>query len=274
MKFTKAHVNGNDFVIIGGRSENCDVNLSLIADRNYGIGCDQIIFVSKEEGASYRIEFFNQDGSQAAMCGNGACAVAVYVRDILHDQRVELLLKISGAVYRTTVNNDEATVFFKNPVIDSPQIMDMIFVSTGNKHLIYNIPALESVSEAHAFSLQEKYPDRNIHFISRLSDSSISIKSFERGVGWTKACGSGAIAAVFALDFLPSSSCSSSCDPGFCCVSPINCSGSVVSTESRFTTERPRIKVVQDGGVSTVCRFEDEMSLTTRPKLIFNATLL
>lgn len=240
MKFTKAQVNGNDFVIIDGCSRDCSIDLKLIANRRFGVGCDQIIFIDVTPDSQYSIEFFNQDGANATMCGNGSCAIATYIRNVLADKSTEFMLKISGNAYRVKANKDTSTVFFEMPQYIGEQNLENIrLVSTGNKHLIYNTKSVLAIEDGLPEALQTEYPEYNIHFVYTNDSNGLRIRSFERGVGWTKACGTGAIAAFFAF-------------------------GGANATTT---------KILHEGGTSIVSIIGNEVSLTTKPKLVFSGIL-
>ena len=222
VKFVKAETNGNDFVIINENEKSfSESQKKTIADRKFGIGCDQFIFIQNEQ-EKYVVDFFNQDGSYADMCGNGACAVTKYIQKTFNEDSKILDLMISGKLYNVSTSEDGVTVSF-----DLPREIGNV-ISTGNKHLVMNLSDIENLEK-----LVEKYPECNLHFIEVISSNTIKMKTFERGVGLTLACGSGAIAVGF------------------------------------YSKIKGKIKLIQDGGESIVEVFDDCVTLTTNPKLIF-----
>jgi diaminopimelate epimerase len=192
VKFVKAHTNGNDFVIINQTATTVDGELiKKIADRNFGIGCDQIVFVrARLNDARYTVGFANQDGTTADMCGNGACATAIYIRNKLGNKATEIVLEIAGIAYKALIKGEEVTVRFPLPQVHSNEL-----VVTGNHHAVLGIEEIAKIDD-----LLAKYANCNIHFYRILDHGAIAIKTFERGVGWTKACGSGAVAVACKLD--------------------------------------------------------------------------
>ncbi|MDR0695488.1 MAG: hypothetical protein LBF56_01790 [Holosporales bacterium] len=193
MEFVKAHTNGNDFVIINHQTRKMldEELIRKIADRNLGIGCDQVVFISKNGPCScYVIDFANQDGTKASMCGNGACAAAAYIRDKFVDNTSAIDLRISGIRYTAIMDDKRVTICFPKP----QQAGDGVIV-TGNKHLVLGVEEIVSIDE-----LSAKYADCNIHFYEVVGNCIVRIRTFERGVGWTKACGSGAVAVAYKLD--------------------------------------------------------------------------
>ncbi|MDR1288785.1 MAG: diaminopimelate epimerase [Holosporales bacterium] len=232
MRFVKAQTNGNDFIIILRKEEDSSITgeiAKLIADRYFGVGCDQVMELTKITDTRYNINFFNADGGRAEMCGNGICAASLFIgRIILSRDRAELNFTVSDREYRTTIEDEEVTLFTEKPIFLHKDSEYQI-LSTGNRHLVCNMKMVNLVID-----LKNKFPECNIHFIECI-DEFVRMKTFERGVGWTKACGSGALAVATSQ----------------------NLQGSV--------------KIIHDGGTSIVRSYDDNrVSLTVRPKLVFS----
>ncbi len=223
IKFAKATTNGNDFVIIEKtffkQHKDC---LTKIANRRFGIGCDQVIIVHKFSENEYELEFYNQDGSHAAMCGNGTCAALKYLheRTIINDQ-VNFL--ICGTKYKGKISDDYVSAEFPLPKRMSN------FIDTGNKHKIFNMQDIKNIEE-----LSKEHHEYNLHFIEHVNQKTIRMKTYERGAGWTLACGSGAVAVAFNEGILGD------------------------------------IYIIHDGGNSTVNITENSAILKTDPKIIFD----
>jgi diaminopimelate epimerase len=230
MRFVKAQTNGNDFVIITRQADEPAITneiVKMIANRHFGIGCDQVAELTKITDVRYGISFFNTDGSHAEMCGNGICASSLYVsKMILSTDSVRLSFTVSGREHRTVVEDEKVTLFTAKPILlhNTPEYQ---ILSMGNKHLVCDIKMIDSVMD-----LKNKFHECNLHFIEFV-DNLIRVKTFERGAGWTKACGSGAIAVTAAQNIS---------DP---------------------------VRVKHDGGISIVSDQGDIFSLTVRPKLVF-----
>lgn len=186
MEFVKAQTNGNDFLLFNEDPEKFNKeSLIKLADRRFGIGCDQLIFVQQKSG-KYVTTFFNTDGSYANMCGNGACAVTKYIYDVLENKSENIELFIDNRSYKVSINLDFVSIIF-----DLPRIQNNI-ITTGNKHIIKDIHEINNIK-----SISKAYPECNIHFIKILPNNKIRVKTFERGAEWTKACGTGAVAVGF-----------------------------------------------------------------------------
>jgi diaminopimelate epimerase len=227
LQFSKMHGLGNDFMVVDGISQRFDVSefdLSGLANRTTGVGFDQLLLVEaptrKDTAFKYRI--FNADGSEVSQCGNGARCFAKFVKDQgltdLDDFWVETstgrirlsvlsdgLIRINMGVPRFTpehiplavpLEQDEYSVAFEG------ESFQFSALEIGNPHAVF---AVSSVAQAPVNALgaylqsHALFPERvNAGFYERLSDAEINLRVFERGVGETRACGSGACAAVIA----------------------------------------------------------------------------
>jgi diaminopimelate epimerase len=229
LKFTKMHGLGNDFVVIDAISQSVSLTpdqIRALADRHLGIGCDQLLLVeapdSQEVDFCYRI--FNQDGGEVEQCGNGArCFVRFVVESGLTDKQEIAVKTASGIIYprleadgQVTVNMGaprfapEALPFVAdvesdryslavNP-LDVGDIVEIGAVSMGNPHAVMQVQDLENTPVAQLGAViegHERFPERvNAGFVEIVDRSHIKLRVFERGVGETQACGTGACAAV------------------------------------------------------------------------------
>lgn len=225
IKFTKMHGLGNDFVVID--AINQDITLSseqikFIADRNFGVGCDQLLLVEKpvSDNADFKYRIFNADGSEVAQCGNGARCFARFVRDkelsnknqiCVDTDSGQLLLNfdLDGLI---TVNmgiphhlptqiplkTEKESLFYTVTVNNTEKAFGA--VSMGNPHAVIQVKDINTAPvtdlgaalESHAF-----FPERaNIGFMQIINRQHIKLRVYERGAAETLACGSGACAAV------------------------------------------------------------------------------
>jgi diaminopimelate epimerase len=225
LKFTKMHGLGNDFVVIDAVRQT--VNLSpeqvrRIADRHYGVGCDQLLLVepSTNQAADFRYRIFNADGSEVAQCGNGARCFARFVHEQgLSDQQEMRVDTRNGSLTLRREEDGNITVNMGVPLHDPGQIplqanhesssyavevegksWGFGAVSMGNPHAVLvvdnieeaPVSALGPVLESHDW-----FPERvNVGFMQILDSHHIRLRVFERGSGETLACGSGACAAA------------------------------------------------------------------------------
>lgn len=230
MKFTKMHGSGNDFVIVNGIEENLDIQLQVerLCDRHYGIGADGIIVILPSEKADCRIRIFNADGSEAEMCGNGIRCAGKYLYEKklvekLH-QRIETKAGIRDLTLGVHGNIVESvTVDMKSPILYPAEIpvdfpgnrcvmeplklksgesYSVTAVSMGNPHAVIFVEdpdRLEISNVGREIEEHEKFPLRtNVEFVRVVNRREIRMRVWERGVGETYACGTGACAAVVA----------------------------------------------------------------------------
>lgn len=210
MKFKKMHGLGNDFVIFDARTENLVITpdeMSLVADRHFGVGCDQIVVLEESEKADVRAYFFNADGSESGACGNASRCVAdlvmtdsaqgtcsIEVNDgILNCRKVgDLLVEVDMGAPRDLKDVDMSYGGVSEPVA----------VNMGNPHLVFfvdDIGDIDVEEVGNYFENHEAFPDRtNVEFVFVENKTHVRQVTWERGVGLTLACGSGACAVSVA----------------------------------------------------------------------------
>ena len=225
LRFTKMHGLGNDFVVIESITQSLRVDAQLIrllSDRHRGVGCDQVLLIEPpaDPEVDFRYRIFNQDGSEVGACGNGARCIAMFIRDkrLCAKRRVQvetlggrLTLDLGRSnVFAVTMGIprlEPAEIPFEAPSRAAVYTLDaggntcsIGAVSMGNPHAVLLV---EDVAEAPAVTLGpliERHPrfteGANVGFMQVLGRSEINLRVWERGVGETEACGSGACAAV------------------------------------------------------------------------------
>ncbi len=225
LKFTKMHGAGNDFVVIDLISQRCNLrarHIRELADRRFGIGCDQVLVVEPpgRPDVDFRYRIFNADGSEVEQCGNGARCFARFVRDKKLTAKSTISVETSGGVIVLQVrdgNRVEVDMgaprfaptelpFLADAEADSysldvdGQTLDIGAVSMGNPHAVLRVDSVDTADvdrlgpkiESH-----ERFPRRvNAGFMEVVSPTEIRVRVYERGVGETLACGTGACAAV------------------------------------------------------------------------------
>ncbi len=225
LKFTKMHGTGNDFVVIDLISQRYKLrsrDVRLLADRHIGVGCDQVLVVEAPTSPTidFRYRIFNADGSEAEQCGNGARCFARFVREKkLTTKKVITVETKTGVIELRVKSRQDVEVNMGPPVLEPAAIpfaaseraesyplsvngnsMEIGAVSMGNPHAVLRVDSIEDAPVAQLGPLIEGHPDfpkrTNAGFMEVVSDQSIKLRVFERGVGETLACGTGACAAV------------------------------------------------------------------------------
>ncbi len=228
IKFTKMHGLGNDFVVIDAISQS--INLSpeqivAIADRHFGIGCDQLLLVEKPTNprAEFRYRIFNADGGEVEQCGNGARCFAIFVREQRLTSNSIISVETAGGLIELRVEHNQVSVDMGVPdfqpeslpflvegqnesqamnynlVVDGAEYTIAV-VSMGNPHVVLQVADINKVDVAvlgAAIESHKLFPKRvNVGFMEIVNREEIRLRVYERGAAETLACGSGACAAV------------------------------------------------------------------------------
>ena len=225
LRFSKMHGLGNDFVVIDAITQRVRLTpeqIRALADRHHGIGCDQVLLVEAAQGpeAEFRYRIFNADGNEVEQCGNGARCFARFVRErgLTRQGRIrvetaagpiELTLEADGqvSVAMGVPRLEPAAIPFEAPdragryaLTVGTQDLEIGVVSLGNPHAVLQVDTIERAPVTTLGPLLEshpRFPRRvNVGFMEVVSPEHIRLRVFERGVGETLACGSGACAAV------------------------------------------------------------------------------
>jgi diaminopimelate epimerase len=225
LKFSKMHGLGNDFMVIDAITQQVELSTSQIqflADRQFGIGFDQLLMVEKPtlENVDFRYRIFNADGSEVEQCGNGVRCFARFVRQQQFSDKDRIAVETaSGVVFPTIQANGNVTVDMGLPRFDPQQVpfqveqqavtysinvsgesIDFGVVSMGNPHAVMVVNDVKTAEVERIGPLverHEQFPQRvNVGFMEIVNKNAIKLRVFERGSGETLACGTGACAAV------------------------------------------------------------------------------
>jgi len=227
LKFTKMHGAGNDFVVIDGVRQQISLtpeNIRFLANRNFGVGCDQLLLVEKAQhkDADFRYRIFNADGGEVEQCGNGARCFVRFVHDHKLTHKREIIVETKSGLISPRLEEDgRVTVNMGAPIFEPVQIpfvsesrevmqplligadtIQITAVSMGNPHAVQVVTDVETAPVAAQGPLIEnhpRFPKRvNAGFMQVLDRDHIKLRVFERGAGETLSCGTGACAAVVA----------------------------------------------------------------------------
>lgn len=217
LEFTKMQGLGNDFVVIDATKTPVPMDAATaqrIADRHFGIGCDQILLVkpAPRPDVDFGYQIFNADGSEVAQCGNGARCIArfVYEKGLSAKKTIVVATANSTLTLERQANN-QVTVSLGVPEIASIERQLMIpdgtsltitTLAVGNPHAVLTVDDAETAPVESLGPLIERhrdFPERiNVGFMQVINREEIRLRVFERGAGETLACGSGACSAVVA----------------------------------------------------------------------------
>jgi diaminopimelate epimerase len=225
LKFTKMHGTGNDFVVIDLISQHYQLrsrDVRKLADRHFGVGCDQVLVVEPPQSpqVDFRYRIYNADGNEVEQCGNGARCFARFVREKKLTTKKIISVETSAGVIELRVRpNHDVEVNMGPPQLEPANIpfaasaradsyrlvvdgneLEIGAVSMGNPHAVLRVPNISKAGVEKLGPLIESHPDFpqrvNAGFMQVVSDREIKLRVYERGVGETLACGTGACAAV------------------------------------------------------------------------------
>ena len=224
LPFSKMQSLGNDFVLLDGVSQRIQLPHAAavrLADRHFGVGCDQILLVEPAAGdADFTLRIFNQDGSEVGQCGNGARCLAQFLQQQHLWQAPAVHVRTDSARMRLALHTDATVSADMGPPVFDPAAIPLrvdgaaecysaptslgaltfYAVSMGNPHAVFVVDDVATAPVATlGAELQQHalFPQRvNAGFMAIRSADQIDLRVFERGVGETLGCGSGACAAV------------------------------------------------------------------------------
>ena len=215
LDFTKMQGAGNDFVVLdctAGQFELSRNQLKRIADRHFGVGCDQILVVERprQADADFRYRIFNADGGEVEQCGNGARCFVKFVHQRGLSAKRELRVETLGGTIQPRLEEDgEVSVDMgrpSTPVVErlnvQGRLLEITTLSIGNPHAVQLVPDVASApvaTQGPSIETHPRFPNRvNAGYMQVLDRHGIALRVWERGAGETLACGTGACAAVVA----------------------------------------------------------------------------
>ena len=230
LQFTKMHGAGNDYIYVNGFDQHIE-DLSgaaiKLSDRHYGVGSDGLVAILPSESCDFRMRMFNSDGSEAEMCGNASRCVAKYVFEKGLTDKTEITLEtgagkkvlklnlFNNIVTSVTVDMGEpvllasdipvvsqSTDFIDKTVIIGNDEWKVTCVSMGNPHAVVFTKEIENLDlpvTGPLFENNSLFPSKvNTEFVSVVDRNNLRMRVWERGVGETLACGTGACAVLVA----------------------------------------------------------------------------
>ncbi len=236
IKFTKMQGLGNDFVCMK-YEDVCQYNLKIfskfICDRHFGIGADGLILLGTSKIADCKMRIFNNDGTEAEMCGNGIRCLAKYIyeKNIIKKEKItiETLAGIKEVEYK--LENQKIMALKVNMGVPELDISKLpiytpnnykhkekkckimikaqdkeflgLFLSVGNPHTVIEVKELKDFEVTKYGKIVENYkyfPKKtNVEFVEIVNENNIKVRVWERGVGETFACGTGAVASAYSM---------------------------------------------------------------------------
>jgi diaminopimelate epimerase len=215
LAFTKMQGAGNDFVVLDFTKYRVELDPSLvrkIADRHFGVGCDQVLVVepASAPGTDFRYRIFNADGGEVEQCGNGARCFVKFVHARGLTAKREVRVETRGGIIVPRLEDDgEVSVDMGVPSKASQEklalpgeTIDVMVLSIGNPHAVQVVPDVEAApvtTQGPLIERHARFPGRvNAGYLQVLGRGRVALRVWERGAGETLSCGTGACAAVVA----------------------------------------------------------------------------
>jgi diaminopimelate epimerase len=208
IEFYKYHGTGNDFIMIDNRLQNFpkkDIKrIKNMCDRRFGIGADGLILLEDDTETDFRMVYYNSDGNQSSMCGNGGRCIVAFSNQLNLIEDITTFIASDGLHHASIHSNGDVSLQMKN-VTDLKVADDYIFLNTGSPHHITLVDDLKNydVKQNGAYI---RYSDlygklgSNVNFVTQNTDNQFSIRTYERGVeDETLSCGTGATAVAIAM---------------------------------------------------------------------------
>ena len=214
LKFTKMQGAGNDFVVLDCTRERFNLSreqLRRLADRHFGVGCDQILVVepARARGTDFRYRIFNADGREVEQCGNGArCFVKFVHAKGMTEKREMRVETLGGTIVPRLEADGEVSVDMGKPRIESlrenldidGKRVEVALISMGNPHavqVVRDVEAAPVTTQGPSIERHARFPNGvNAGYMQLLDRGRVALRVWERGAGETLSCGTGACAAA------------------------------------------------------------------------------
>lgn len=208
--FYKYQGTGNDFIIIDNRQEifnkNNTKHIAFLCDRRFGIGADGLILLEHHDALDFKMVYFNSDGNESSMCGNGGRCVASFARFLKIIDNKTTFQAIDGA-HKAILEGNKVSLQMKN-VSTIKEHKNYVFLDTGSPHHVELSNALQKLNIKEA-GAAIRYSDlygasgSNINFVKKISDDTFAMRTYERGVeDETLSCGTGVTAVGLAMHYI------------------------------------------------------------------------
>lgn len=203
--FFKYQGAGNDFVMVDDRTETFpqdEKQIEMICDRHFGVGADGLILLQNDDISDFKMVYFNSDGRQSTMCGNGGRCIVRFAHDLGLIQGKTIFQAIDGE--HEAILNENGVELKMSNVSEVQNFENHLFLNTGSPHHIEFVQKVEDVDvKNHGKQIRYGAPyfeeGSNVNFVEITSENSLKIRTYERGVeDETLACGTGITAASIA----------------------------------------------------------------------------
>lgn len=205
-KFFKYQGTGNDFVMIDNRDRSVKLSqteINHLCDRRFGIGADGLILLEPHEIYSFKMVYFNSDGKESTMCGNGGRCLVAFARD-LGVIKTEASFEAIDGLHHATITGDIVKLQMQNVDVVE-QYENHSFLDTGSPHHVELVTQIEKLDvKAKGSEIRNGAPyfetGSNVNFVEKIEDGYYAVRTYERGVeDETLSCGTGVTAVAIAM---------------------------------------------------------------------------
>lgn len=209
IQFFKYQGTGNDFIMIDNRTNFFPKNdtkvIKKLCDRRFGIGADGLILLENDKISDFRMVYYNSDGNESSMCGNGGRCIVAFAKQLHIIQNETDFIAIDGSHYAKISSEGIVSLQMKD-VDDVKLAADYVFINTGSPHHVALVDDVKAVPVKELGS-QIRYSDlygkagSNVNFVEPISDTVFAVRTYERGVeDETLSCGTGVTAVAIAMN--------------------------------------------------------------------------
>lgn len=207
IEFAKYQGAGNDFILMDNRSGQINLSteqIQWLCDRRFGVGADGLMYLESQEGFDFRMKYFNADGRQSTMCGNGGRCIVMYAHRLrcISEEKPIRFVAVDG-VHEARILPEHIVALGMNDVDEILQNEDEFVLNTGSPHLVVPVEHVEEfdvVQEGRRLRHQQRFQPSgiNVNFIEK-AEGVLKVRTYERGVeDETLSCGTGVTAAAIA----------------------------------------------------------------------------
>jgi diaminopimelate epimerase len=206
--FYKYQGTGNDFILLDNReniySDLTGADISYLCDRHFGIGADGLMLLSKQEGYDFKMVYYNSDGNESTMCGNGGRCITAFAHNLGLIESEAKFIAIDGA-HESFIFEDGQVKLKMNDVVGVKVYETYIQLNTGSPHYVYfteDIHDFDMKKEGALIRYSPTYKDEgiNVNFVEEIDNKTLFVRTYERGVeDETLSCGTGVTASAIAF---------------------------------------------------------------------------
>jgi diaminopimelate epimerase len=205
IRFSKYHGTGNDFIILDNRKGDYDLlsnaQIASMCNRHFGIGADGLMLLGAPEGVDFSMRYYNADGNESSMCGNGGRCLVAYAQSLNIIEKEAHFLAIDG-MHHAIIDSTDFIELKMNDVTAIEKVGDAFVLNTGSPHYVIaksNAKSIDVRTEGKLVRYSEPFAKNgiNVNFIEVLADKTLFVATYERGVeDETWSCGTGVVASA------------------------------------------------------------------------------